>query len=389
MAEAASLRTAVRLREGRDRPLHQGHPWILSGSVATVEGDPQRGEPVRILDACGAELGIGDFDPDSQIRVRVIAFGPHRWDAEEPWLPDRLEAALDWRQDHPALRGCDALRLVNSEGDALPGLIVDRYAEWLAVKPTTPGMERRLPRVAALLEELTGATGAWLRGGESEDRALFGEVPAEPLEIHEHGRRYRIDLRHGQKTGFYLDQRGARDRYASLATGRRCLDLFAYTGGFTVAAQLSGARDVVAVESSPAAHALLTQNAPRAEIVLGDVSEFLRKEERHFDLIALDPPPLARRKRDVPRAARAYKDLLLHTLRRAAPGAYLLAFSCSHHVGPELFRKIAQGAAQDAGTRLQVIETLGAAPDHPVALAHPQGAYLCGLVLRVLAPAAG
>jgi 23S rRNA (cytosine1962-C5)-methyltransferase len=381
----------VRLREGRDRVLRLGHPWILSGSVADVEGDPQPGDAVRVVDSRGEPLGVGDFDPDSQIRVRIHSHGTAPPDPEEAWLPARIEAALDWRSRDPQLRDTDAVRLVHSEGDDLPGLIVDRYADWLALKFNTPGMQRRAERVARILAALTGARGAWLRGEGShepgaQERELFGSVPDEPVAIHERDRTYWVDLRHGQKTGFYLDQREARDRFAELAPGTRALDLFSYTGGFALAALQAGAREVVAVESSPAAHILLCRNAPRAEAVLGDVSEFLRKDERRFDLIALDPPPLARRKRDVPRAARAYKDLQLWALRRAAPNAHLLSFSCSHHMPPELFRKVALSAATDARARLQVLDVFQAPPDHPVALVHPQGEYLSGLLLRVVEP---
>ena len=382
----------IRLREGRDRPLRLRHPWVLSGSVASVEGDPKAGDTVQVVDSHGDQLGLGDFDPDSQIRVRIHSLGPGDPDPDESWLPNRIKAALDWRSRHPSLRDTDALRLIHSEGDDLPGLSVDRYADWLVVKPTTPGMRRRAERIGKILAPLTGTTGVWLRGNDSREpgkpsRELFGSVPEEPVAIHERDRMYWVDIRHGQKTGFYLDQREARDLFAALAPGRRALDLFSYTGGFAVAALRAGAHEVVAVESSPAAHTLLCRNAPEAEAVLADVSEFLRKDQRSFDLIALDPPPFARRKRDVPRASRAYKDLQLWALRRAALDAHLLSFSCSHHITPELFRKVAFSAAQDAGAKLQLLGTLQAPPDHPTALNHPQGEYLTGLVLRVLEPA--
>jgi 23S rRNA (cytosine1962-C5)-methyltransferase len=357
-----------------------------------VDGDPEPGDTVQVLDSQGDRLGLGDFDPGSQIRVRIHSLGPGDLDPDESWLPARIEAALDWRGRHPSLRYTDAVRLVHSEGDDLPGLSVDRYADWLVVKLTTPGMQRRAERIGEILVRLTGATGAWLRGQDAREpgkpsRELFGSVPEEPVAIHERGRSYWVDLRHGQKTGFYLDQREARDLFAELAPGRRALDLFSYTGGFAVAALRAGAREVVAVESSPAAHTLLCRNAPEAEAVLADVAEFLRKDQRSFDLIALDPPPFARRKRDVARASRAYKDLQLWALRHAAPDAHLLSFSCSHHMTPELFRKVAFSAAEDTGAKLQLLGTLGAPPDHPTALNHPQGEYLTGLLLRVVEPA--
>ena len=197
-----------------------------------------------------------------------------------------------------------------------------------------------------------------------------------------------MDVAHGQKTGFYLDQRDARDLVMRLAAGRRVLDLFAYTGGFAVAAARGGAASLCLVESSADALALARENlaanevtAP-AELVRGDAFEYARAQGDRFDLIIVDPPPLARAHRDVPSAARAYKDVLLGALRRAAPDAWLLAFSCSHHVGQELFAKIAAGAATDAQRDVQVQGVLGAPSDHPVSLHHPEGGYLTGLLLR-------
>ena len=360
---------------------------MLSGSVARVEGDAAPGDWVRVCAPDGEVLGSGDYEPDSQIPVRICLFGAGQPAPGDDWLALRIDRALAWREVHPDLQDTDALRLVHSEADGLPGLTVDRYAGWLAVKLGTPGMRRRARRVAECLEKATQAQGAWLRGDAADgaaDRTLFGSVPDEPFPIRERGRTYRVDLRRGQKTGFYLDQRDSRDRFGRHASGARALDLFAYTGGFARAAQDGGAREVVAIESSRAALELLERNAPGVEAVRGDVAEFLRGDRRHFDLIALDPPPLARRKRDVPSACRAYKDLHIRALERAAPGAVLLSFSCSHHVGPDLFRKVVFGAALDGGRELQVLSTLGAPADHPVSIYHPQGEYLCGLELRVV-----
>jgi 23S rRNA (cytosine1962-C5)-methyltransferase len=361
------------------------HPWVLSGSVASVRGSPEAGAEVLILDERGRTLGIGDYDPESQIRVRMLAFGAEPLPPDEAWLEQRIASALEWRRSHALLQGTDALRLIHAEADGLPGLTVDRYADWLSIKLGTPGMRRRAPLVARLLEKYSGAKGAWLRGDDAPGgaRSLFGEVPDQPVEIDERGRRYLVNIKQGQKTGFYLDQRDARDLFASLANGARVLDLFAYTGGFSVAAAQGGAAEVVAVESSARARALLASNAPNAEIRGEDVGEYLRSSGDRFDLIAADPPPYARRKRDVEHACRAYKDLLLHALARANPGAHVLCFSCSHHVGGELFRKVVTGAAADAQVEIQFLSALAAPPDHPVSALHPQGEYLSGWLLRV------
>jgi 23S rRNA (cytosine1962-C5)-methyltransferase len=223
-------------------------------------------------------------------------------------------------------------------------------------------------------------------GDLAGDRVLFGSIPESPVWIEERRRRYRVDLRHGQKTGFYLDQREARDLFATLAEGAQALDLFSYSGGFASAAVQGGARSVVAVESSRPGVQLLAENAPQAEAVCGDAGAFLRQDTRGYDLIVLDPPPLAKRRRDVSAASRAYKDLNLWALRRAASGAHLFTFSCSHHVDAVLFRKIVFGAVADAGAEVQLLAPLSAPADHPVSMRHPQGEYLRGLLLRVVRP---
>lgn len=378
----------VKLRAERERSVRRRHPWLLSGSIDSVEGEPGPGATVRVVDARGRTLGWGDWDPEAQIRVRLREIGPAKPTPDADWLRERLRAALRWRAAHPLLRDTDALRLAHAEADGLPGLVLDRYADWLVVKPGTPAMLRRLPLLAELLPAETPAHGAWLRGegrgaALPAERALFGQLPDEPVEICERGRRYRVDLRRGQKTGFYLDQRDSRELFGRLAAGCRAADLYAYTGGFAAAALAGGAASVVAVDTSEPALALLAQNAPGATPVCEDVGEYLRRDPGPFDLISLDPPPLAKRKRDVPGAARAYKDLNLWALRRAAPGAHLLTFSCSHHVDPALLRSIVFGAAEDAGRDVQLLGLLAAPPDHPVALVHPEGEYLKGLLLRV------
>jgi 23S rRNA (cytosine1962-C5)-methyltransferase len=382
----------VVLHPERERSVRRRHPWLLSGAVARTEGEPGAGELVAVRSAAGELLGHGHWEPGAQIRVRLLAFGkePEREEA----LAERVAAAALRRRGDPLLAGSDALRLVNAEGDGLPGLVVDRYADVAVVRPSTAGMLVRADRLG--LAAATGATAGLLRpdlvalrraGVAAEERVLWGSAPAAPVAIDERGRRYRVDVLHGQKTGFYLDQRDARDLVRALAAGRRVLDAFAYTGGFAVAALQGGAERVVAVESSESALALARENTAfagaRCECVAGDAFEVLRGGSAGFDLVILDPPPLAKRRADVPRAARAYKDLLLHAFRGAAAGRLVLAFACSHHVGPDLFAKIAFGAALDAGRRVAVLRELGAPPDHPVSLDHPEGRYLSGLLLRV------
>jgi 23S rRNA (cytosine1962-C5)-methyltransferase len=387
----------VVLQPGRDRSVRRRHPWLLSGSVASVEGDPAAGDLLGVLSAEGEVLAHGHYSPRSEIRVRLLWFGKEA--PGEEHLRAGIERAVARRREDPRLQGREALRLVNAEGDDLPGLVVDRYREIAVVRLSTVGMAVRREAISGILREVSGAASGYERPDATAARReglpicegpLWGDPPPPTLSIREGRRRYHVDLVGGQKTGFYLDQCDSRDLVESLAAGRRVLDLFAYTGGFAVAAALGGASAVTLVESSSTGLALARENLAsnpadlEAEIVLGDAFRFLRGAGEPFDLIILDPPPLARRRRDVERACRAYKDLILHALRRASPDALLLAFACSHHVGPDLFRKVAFGASLDAHRPVQVLQVLQAPADHPVSINHPEGAYLNGLLLRTV-----
>jgi 23S rRNA (cytosine1962-C5)-methyltransferase len=387
--------TEIVLKPTRDRSIRRRHPWILSGAIDRIEGSEEPGEWVRVRSAEGEVLGYGHLSPGSALRVRMLTAGKEAPD--DDLIAERIRLAVGRRAAHPLLGETQAVRLVNAEGDGLPGLVVDRYADVVVVKITTAGMQRRRERIAATLREATGAgvgferadaAAARREGMSTEQGALWGTAPDGPFEIRERDRRYRVDVVGGQKTGFYLDQRDSRDLAASLAGGRRVLDLFSYSGGFSVAAALGGASAVTLVESSAPALALaeenLTANAPglTARFAKRDVHDFLREDQESYDLIIVDPPPLARSRRDVPRASRSYKDALLHAFGRAAPGAYLLAFACSHNIDADLFRKIVFGAALDAGRVVQVLRVLGPPVDHPVSIDHPEGNYLTGLLMQ-------
>jgi len=384
----------VVLLPGRDRSVRRRHPWVLSGAVARLDGAPEPGAWVRVVSAEGEALGCGHWSPHSQIRVRLLRFGKEP--AGDELVAERIAQAVARRAADQLLADTDAVRLVNAEGDGLPGLVADRYGDLVVVRLSTAGMEARRALVAGALRAATGAAAGFERpdaaaarreGMAAQQGPLWGAPPAAPVAITERGRRYLVDAAAGQKTGFYLDQRDARDLVERLARGRRVLDLFAYTGGFAVAAARGGAASLAVVDSSAEALALAGRNLePWAtsltlRLERDDAFRFLRRDEGRYDLLVVDPPPLARRAADVERAARAYKDALLGALRLAAPEALLVAFSCSHHVGPDLFRKIAFGASLDAGRPLVVVAELGAPSDHPVALDHPEGRYLTGLLL--------
>jgi 23S rRNA (cytosine1962-C5)-methyltransferase len=391
----------VTLASGRDRSVRRHHPWVLSGAVARVDGpaDGASGAAVRVRASSGEILGYGHYSPDSSIRVRMLSFGEA--DPGEGLIAERIAAAAARRSGDPLLADCDALRLVNAEGDGLPGLVVDRYADVVVARLTSAGMHARREEISEALRAVTGAGSGYERadgracrreGVAVVEGPLWGEAPKAAVAIHERGRSYEVDVAAGQKTGFYLDQRDARDLVAALAPGRRVLDLFSYTGGFAVAAACGGAKHVTLVDSSePAlerAARHLAVGGADAEIrsECGDAFSFVRsavRTDERWDLLILDPPPLARHRGDVRRASRAYKDVLLHAFRCAAPDAFVLAFSCSHHVGPDLFGKIAFSAALDAERDVQVLRELGAPVDHPVSVWHPEGRYLSGLLMRL------
>lgn len=384
------------LKPGREKPILRRHPWVMSGAVADVgSGDETPGAWTRVLSSGGRVLGYGDYSPASNIRVRMFCFGSEA--PADGFLAGRIADAVARRSGDPLVGDTNAVRLVNAEGDGLPGLIVDRYDDVAVVKLTTAGMAARRDAIASAIREATGAgcgferadtTAARREGMATHDGTLWGELARGPIPIRERDRCFGVDVEAGQKTGFYLDQRDSRDLVSILSRGKRVLDLFSYTGGFAVAAARGGAADVTLVDSSgPAlerAREHLAENAPECHAAFekANAFELLRASSDTYDLLVLDPPPLARRRADVPRASRAYKDLLLHGLARAAPGARILVFACSHHVGPELFAKIVFGAALDAGRSVRVLRDLGTAADHPVSVDHPEGRYLTGLLLE-------
>ncbi len=393
----AGPRAAVLLKQGKEGPIRAGHPWIFSGAIEAVEGEPEAGAAVRVLAADGSLLGVGTFHPRGSIAVRLVA-------REEVPIDGRLVAArlgeaAALRRSLGLLTPEGACRLVNGEGDSLPGVVIDVYAGWAVLQLLTAGAERLR---AEVLEALAGAIsprGVLERsaGGVRRDEGLadrcgraLGEDPPERIEIREGGDRYLVDPRRGQKTGFFLDQRPARSLLRSLSGGRRVLNAFAYTGAFAIAAARGGASHVCSVETSGPAVALAREawvrnglEAERAEWVVGDAFEVLAKAGRSWDLIVLDPPPFARHRADRERALRAYRDLNRRALRALEPGGLLLTFSCSPHVARELFEHV---VATSAGRRdrLQILARLGAGPDHPVLAAHIEGEYLTGLLVRRL-----
>lgn len=389
------MRTIV-LRPGRDAPVRAGHPWIYSGAIAAGLEGAEPGEPVRVEAAGGARVAAGYGNPRTPIAVRILTLEDQPVDAA--LIGRRVEEALALRRAllPPALT---AQRVLNGEGDRLPGVVADRYGDFLVCQFLTAGAARLAPLVVAELVERLRPRGIFERS-EGAVRAeeglpgargvLAGEAPPERIVIEEDGDRYLVDVLHGQKTGFFLDQRESRGRVRALAAGRRVLNAFAYTGAFAVAAARAGAIEVVSVDTSRPALALAQAawaenglDPATGRFVAADVFDFLRAGTDRYDLVLLDPPPFVRRRRDLTSGVRGYKDVNLQAFRRLAPGGWLLTCSCSQHLTREGFRQVVAAAAADAGRPARIVVDAGQPLDHPVALAHPEGAYLKVLLLRV------
>ena len=387
----------IRLREGRERSLLRRHPWIFDSAVAKGGGDA--GETVRVEGHDGRFLAWAAYSPASKIRARAWSFEEgDRIDAA--FLRGRLQQAIALRA-RLKVPGT-GVRLVHGESDGLPGLVVDRYGDTLVAQFLSAGAERWKKVLADALLELTGlqqlfersdANARGLEGLPEVSGWLRGNGPT-ALTIAEHDWQFGLDVATGHKTGFYLDQRESRARFAAWVRrleARRVLNCYCYTGGFSVAAFAGGASEVTSIDSSgPALEraranvALNGFDAAGAEFVDADVNAMLRKygeAGRTFDAIVLDPPKLAPTVAHAERAARAYKDINRLALKLLAPGGVLFTFSCSGGISTDLFHKIVGSAGTDSGVDGYIADRLGAAPDHPMTLAFPEGEYLKGLVV--------
>ncbi|WP_164962671.1 class I SAM-dependent rRNA methyltransferase [Rubrivivax sp. JA1026] len=387
----------IRLREGKERSLQRRHPWVFQGSIE--KGKADAGETVRVDAADGSFLAWGAYSPNSTIRVRAWSFeASERIDAD--FFQRRIARALALRARLPV--ASDGVRLIHGEADGLPGLVVDRYGDLLSVQFLSVGSVRWKDVIADALMVQTGARGLYERSDASV-RSLEGLEPVTgwlrggggtEVTIREHGWKLTLDVATGHKTGFYLDQRDNRARFAELVRqqgAQRVLNCFCYTGGFSVAALAGGARHVTSIDSSaPAlervqAHVELNGfDAARSRTQDADVNQFLRDELKagqRYDAIVLDPPKFAPTAAHAERASRAYKDINRLALKLLEPGGLLLTFSCSGGISADLFHKIVAGAAMDAGVDGAILARLEGAPDHPTTLFFPEGEYLKGLAI--------
>jgi 23S rRNA (cytosine1962-C5)-methyltransferase len=386
----------VILKKGREKSMLRGHPWVFSGAVAKVEGEVSPGDVGEVYSSDGQFLGLGHLNPRSQIIVRVLT--QKKEEIGENFFAKRISRAAHFRG---RLSGrTNAYRIINGEGDYLPGLIVDRYGEALVVQCSTAGMERFKGILTNLLTKEFQPASIYERsdvalrkeeGLAESSGLLYGKEVPEFIEIEEYSCRFRVNVRKGQKTGFYLDQRENRFFLRGLSESKKILDCFCYTGGFSIHAGLGGAGEVTLVDSSEEALAIAEEHITLNQLdkiphqlIQGDVFEILRGLQPEYDIVILDPPPFAKKKGHLPRASRGYKDLNLSAFRLLNEEGFLLTFSCSHHMSWDLFQKIVFSAALDSGRKVQLLGRLGHPWDHPTNICHPEGEYLRGLICKVL-----
>jgi 23S rRNA (cytosine1962-C5)-methyltransferase len=390
------------LKPWREKALKRRHPWIFSGAVARVEGQPGLGDTIEVRSSAGELLAVAAYSPHSQIRARAWAWHAVDMDIDASFFTRRVEDAAAARAALGITRATDALRLIHAEADGLPGVIADRYGETIVVQLLSAGAERWRDAIADALCGLPGIERVWersdadareLEGLRSRNELLRGKpLPRSPV-IDEHGVKFKVEIDAGHKTGFYLDQRDNRLLLRNLVAGKDVLDCFSYTGGFAINALKGGAKSVMAIDSSglalETAHANAALNGlPDAQWFEGDVFETLRRlrdQGRRFDVIVLDPPKFAPTAAHADRASRAYKDINLLAFKMLRGGGHLMTYSCSGGVSADLFQKIVAGAALDAAVDARIELWLHAAADHPVALNFPESAYLKGLLCRVAA----
>jgi 23S rRNA (cytosine1962-C5)-methyltransferase len=390
----------VVIKRRASRPFFARHPWVFVTSIERVEGDPQRGDEVEVVSFEGQFIGQGLFNPKSAIRVRLYRWDKGSIDAE--FLSDRIHSAANFRANGLGLRGPNVgARLIFSEADGLSGLTVDRFDRWLVAQFTGAGLHVRADAIVAALSKLPDVDGVVVRGEASiaeaeglhiQDHVAWGSIPSEGAKVIEHGIAYKVDLTSGQKTGFYLDQRDNRRVVGRLATGRRVLDLYCYTGGFGLNAVHQGAVSSLGIDSSAGAIKLARENAelnglPQATFEEADVSDTvarLREDNQKFGLVICDPPKFARHPKGLEKAVKAYLGVNRSVIELVEPDGILVTCSCSGLVERALFADILGRVAEHSGRSIQILDQRGQAADHPVSASCLESDYLKCFICRVI-----
>ena len=390
----------VILKKGKEKAVLQRHPWLFSGAIERVKGKPADGDVVKLLSDKGEFMAYGFYNGQSRVALRLLEWN-EATEINEDWLRKKVRLAVASRSNLLTPE-TNTYRLIFSEADYLPGLIVDKYAGYLAIQVLTSGIERLMPVVIDELEKLLQPEGIFDKsdaasraheGLETNNAVLAGKHPPESVEVSENGVKYSINIAEGQKSGFYCDQRDNRDIVAQHAKGKKLLDCFSYTGGFTLNALKNGASSVLSVDSSALAIDTLYKHihlnnldATKHAAVQSDVNKqlrILREQGEKFDIVVLDPPKYAPSRSALDKASRAYKDLNRLGMLLLESGGLLATFSCSGAMDIATFKQVLAWAALDAGKEVQFIHQFCQPEDHPVRASFPEGEYLKGLLCRV------
>lgn len=401
------------IKQGREKPIHNRHPWIYSGAIVRAEKVVD-GDLVTVVDSRNRFLARGYWNSKSQIQVRILSWVDQP--INDDWWQRMLGRAYDSRAHFRGAHddtGAVAYRAVNAENDYIPGLVVDVYGDWAVLQAQTRFIDQRKDKIALMLKEQFGWPNVFERSDIDSRRAeglppahgvLIGDAPPATIVISEFAK-YHVDIQRGHKTGFYLDQCCNRQilhdliqrEHGNIDNPARLLNVFSYTGGFAIAALNCGRLHTVNVDSSRQALELAERNfmlngfdnpalSCSADYILADAFEYLRycaEQNERFDVVVVDPPKFAHHKGQIQRATRGYKDLNLYASKLVKQGGCLMTFSCSGAISRDLFQKVVFGALVDAGRHAQIVQVLSAAVDHPVALTFPEGEYLKGLLLRL------
>jgi 23S rRNA (cytosine1962-C5)-methyltransferase len=394
----------VVIKKGRSKPIMQQHPWIFSGAIERVEGDPTPGDIMNVKDSGNNFLARGYWNPKSQIQVRLLTWKDE--EINEDWWRRMLRRAIESRYEanHYNFQFPTGYRLINAENDFIPGLIVDRYDKWLVLQSLTLGIETHKATITKLLAEIVKPMGIYersdadVRGKEGLQLStgmLWGVEPPQYISMSSE-KQWLVDIRNGHKTGDYLDQRENVQYLSNLCakeyekkSDSTLLNLFSYTGKFglfTAGNVTNVDSSLETLELSEEIYKLNQFPEDQVQFIQADVFEFLRDQasaHEQYNVVVLDPPKFASSQQQVEKAARGYKDINLHAFQCVKSGGYLMTFSCSGAISRDLFQKIVFGALADSGRQAQIVRHLSAADDHPVALTFPEGEYLKGLLLKV------